>query len=179
MISVSKWIGTIHAPWSVKKLNSKDYKIIHSLLEPGDILLSKVDGHLSNLFIPGQWKHAAIAYNSGTIIEAISEGVIETDLIDFILSKDKIVVLRSNKFGPSILVEAANQAKKLVGSKYDFEFKPDNLAFYCAELVWSSYNKAASIGACGFTLRPRLGIDTITADDFFKSRNWWKIITTR
>ena len=64
----------------------------------------------------------------------MSQGVFQQDLIDF-LRCDRIVVFKPKKD----LIKAVKIAKSKIGSPYDFNFKLNNDAYYCHELVAACY----------------------------------------
>lgn len=172
-IPLVKFIGRVSAPWVVKQMTGVEYGKIHQLVSPGDILLTRVSGHLSNVLIPGYWKHAAIvAADKESVIEAVGKGVCHTDLITFVTSKDEIVVLRPTFGTAAEGLAAARFAESKVGMPYDYDFTLGNRAFYCAELVYMAYRK--TFGAFGFGPRERLGVKTVTADDFFEAQKYWR-----
>lgn len=172
IIPVARFFGTLQAPWTVKKVTGDDHEKVKFLIQPGDVLLSRVLGHFSNYMIPGYWKHAAVAGPTGGVIEAVGAGVRHTSLIDFLLTKDEVVVLRPTFCTQEQAMQVAQKAGKLLGAEYDYEFSLGNKAFYCAELVYVAYRDA--IEGMAFEARERLGVLTVTADDFYEARKWWR-----
>lgn len=131
---ITQWIGRQRVPYSKKLLTSTDFYDIVKLARPGDILCATRYGEISNLFIPGDYKHAAV-YVGGeipTVIEAVGKGVVETKLVDFVMSRDLCVLLRPRWTDGA---QAVVEAWKLVGKPYDYQFRAGNDAFYCAELI--------------------------------------------
>jgi hypothetical protein len=61
-----------------------------------------------------------------------------------------------------------------LGAVYDYEFSLGNKAFYCAELCYVAYKTAYP--GMGFAPRERLGVLTVTADDFFQAKAFWKSV---
>ena len=139
---ISKFIGRIHAPVSERLITGKDFYAIQSQIQPGDILLSRIRWHLTNIFIEDFWKHAALVTEDLQIIEATAEGVHLTSLYDFISNKDYACVLRLNPIFPAHLrKEAARTALKAIGSQYDYEFELKDNEYYCSELVDWAYSE--------------------------------------
>jgi uncharacterized protein YycO len=138
---ISKIIGKIHAPFSERLLTGKDFYKIIELIKPGDILLSRTRYHLTNIFIPGFFKHSSLIVDKNNIIESTAEGVHLTSLYDFISTKDYIGISRLNSlysYNKSI-DDIVKIAIKQLGKFYDYEFSSDDKQFYCAELIYFSY----------------------------------------
>ena len=146
-------------------------------LEIGDILVTKRDYTLTNLLIPGKYKHVAIYIgyinDAPYVIEAIGKGVTLTSLGIFLLRKDHAAILDPIFASKQQKIAAAEEAKHLVGRDYDNDYKSGNEAFYCAEIVWFCYDKI--IKPSPFILNEVLGEKTITPDDFYNAKDKWKI----
>ena len=137
---VEKVVGKIHLPVTKRLITGEDFYAVQSIIEPGDIVLSRTRLHLTNACIPEFWKHASIISTRQTIIEAIGEGVVETSLYDFCVSKDYLCVLRA--FNTLYAIQAAVNAAAMIGLKYDYEFEFGDNEFYCSELVYWAQNRA-------------------------------------
>jgi hypothetical protein len=154
----------LHAPGFSPKTVQRD---IRPMLEPGDILLTRRDGYLSNTFLPGHWGHAALYLGSAddmralgddpdlerlladydqtdrdgfpiAAIEAIGEGV-RFSSAEFAMDANSLAVLR-----PRVTHEqkrtAIRRAIELRGTPYDFSFdlfSQDKII--CTELVYRAY----------------------------------------
>jgi len=164
-LPISKFISLVHAPFSRKKIYSKHIESIKEHLKPGAVLVTNTEGQLSNLFIDGNYSHAAIcSVKEGIIIEAKTTGVMRNNILDFMISKDQIVVLHPTFCDEDGMKFAALMCESAVGSEYDFLFDPANKAFYCSELVQFGYNKFGV-----WTKRKTLGVDTVLPIDFINS----------
>ena len=135
----------------------------------GDIFLSRENWHLTNLFIPGFYSHAAIYVGNGKLVEAVHGGVVEADMIDWVLGKDFIAQVRPLYVSGHDRERAAAMARKLIGNPYDFLFvyDPDekkNKAFYCSEVPYFCFRGTAFYTS--FTPRESLGQLTITPQDY-------------
>ena len=162
---VARFVGKIHMPYSRKKLSSKHVRELEQILKPGMILLSHTRGEFSNYFIPGFWAHVAIVDDNHDVIEAVAKGVVMTDLIDFVMTKDAVMVVDALFIHEDQRMAVVEEARKHLGKPYDFELVQSNIEkFYCSELAYLSL-KAAS-GELPFTLRKTLGRYTITPQDF-------------
>jgi len=183
MVPVVRLIGKWHAPFSVKKLKSFDFKKTIEAMQPGDAILSHVSGVASNAIVPGYWKHIAFVVTGSSVIEAIGNGVVETDLLDFIMTKDAIKIVRPIFATAEVKARAVAIARGLIGLPYDYLLEyslGNNKAFYCSEVIWYSYETAISTGledeqdfSSPFTPRLTLGMPTITPQDFANARSKW------
>lgn len=168
--TLSKFFSKIHSPWTHKLISAKDYRDIKANLKRGDVLLSRVRGEFSNLGIPGFFTHAAIAYDDTTVIESTTRGVVKTDLIDFVMKKDYIAVLRPVFMSERERDLSAFMAQEQLGKPYDFEFATSDIkAFYCSELVWFCYQKIS--GSKLFSPKKILGRETVLPQDFITAQD--------
>lgn len=138
-------------------------------LLPGDIFVCRTKYHLTNLFIPGFYSHAAMYIGNGKFIEAVTAGVVETDIIDWVLNKDFIAHTRPLYVSVQERENAVKVAKTLLGKSYDFMFEYDpsgdkNKAFYCSEIPYFCYQNTAWQQT--FTYRVTLGQLTVTPQDY-------------
>jgi hypothetical protein len=140
----TKFINKIHMPFSRKKTDSKDYYAIEGHAVEGGVLLSKKLGELTNLFNPDEGlEHAGILhYDSGwKVIEATGEGVIKTDLIDFVMHNDRVCLLLPRfKINNNALYVWHNMN---LGKSYDELFKDGDDEFYCYEYVARALTNAS------------------------------------
>jgi len=141
---------------------------IEPQLEPGDILLTRRDGYISNTFLPGHWGHAAMYLGTpeeiralGTdraletalaeyegkdkdgfefaAIEAIGEGV-RFSSAEFAIDANSLAVLRP-KVSDEVKRTAIRRAIELRGTPYDFSFDLSSQdKIICTELVYRSYS---------------------------------------
>lgn len=176
-LPISKAIAKVHAPWNKKKITGVHLLSILPFLRPGAVLITRVNGELANLFIPGFYKHAAIVGShdsSGDIrdiyvIEATTHGVKKTDLITFMTAKDSVALLYPCFCDSMAMLAASDICQRQTGMAYDFKFEPNNNAFYCSELIQWAYADAISPDTVVFTKRKSLGIDTVLPVDFINS----------
>lgn len=183
LMPITKWIGSTHAPYSRKKMLGEFYYMMRDGLQPGDILLSRTDGELSNVLIPGFWKHLGLYVGDRegvreAVVEAIGKGVTATPLASFAMQKDYICVLRSTIAAESERSQVADWVWSKIGSPYDFAFASSTEAFYCAELGHSGYKIFCP--KFEMPLLPRLGALTVTPDDFSQEKGLWEpLLDTR
>lgn len=167
-----------------KSPKSKSKRVTQNLLEeisplllPGDIIITRHDDALSNLFLPGFWPHAAFYIGSPTqraslnlaklpateheIIESKKDGVKFRHLSET-LSVDNFVIIRSN-LSQKNLAKIIESAISHEGKRYDFLFdftSADRLA--CTELIYRIYH---GVDDLEFILNVRSGRKCISAED--------------
>ena len=160
-------------PYSRKQITSQHYRLIKPMLAPGMAICTRTDGELANLFIPGFWSHAGIYVGDSTVVEAVGKGVVKTDLIDFLLTKDAIIVKDPSFANKEQMKDAAEWALKQVGKPYDMYFDKLNEYFYCSELIWLGFE--LTMGEVPFTkLKTVWGEETVVPDDIANANKKWK-----
>lgn len=178
---------------------------IKTRLEPGDIILTYSAGYMSNLFLPGKFKHgityvgtpaqraaagltaerfadvpeplrqkairalALEALPSGAeadVIEAVAEGVIFSSLQQLLRTHMfRMAVLRP-RLNPAERVEQLKTVILLLGQPYDFDFDFDDANCQCCtEVIYRALHRRAAID---FALVPRMGVQTLSADDLIQ-----------
>jgi uncharacterized protein YycO len=147
-----------------------------AILQPGDVIVTRHDEAMSNLFLPGFWPHAAFYIGSNeqreslgiydtvpdgvNVVEAKKDGVRFRALTET-LAVDAFTILRS-KLPTQKVVEAVKCAMSHTGKRYDFVFdfrQSDRLA--CTEVVYRSYQSGAGVG---FELEDRAGRLCLSAE---------------
>lgn len=164
---IIKLVAKIELPH--RKIQYKEYFDCIKKLKRGDVLLCRQKWSLANLVIPGFYKHAAIyagkLNDTPHVVEAVTKGVVLSPLVDFMLTKDFILVRRSSFSDEKQALAAAGHAYKQVGKKYDYLFNYRNTeAFYCAELIAYAFDSVHKPSPMKF--RKTLGVETVTPDDF-------------
>lgn len=174
------WMGKVHMPYSKKKVTANMVEDILKIIEPGHVLVSTTYGELSNLFIPGKFRHAAIYVGNGRVVEAIGIGVRNVSIYQFCMTKDLVVLLDNLEANHEQMQLVVTNAISCVGKPYDYDFwiphehsnSKVNEAFYCAELVWYCYKQACP--NMEFKLRQVMGARTVIPDDFVNANKYWQ-----
>lgn len=128
------WVGDTrkiaHFPWVTWDVHQHKIDLNEVMLEalpklqPGDIILHRDDGFLSNLFIGGAMIHAGLYIGGQQVIEAVSEGVVKRHA-GHILYSDRACILRPRlpeDKRVQAVAEAIDLAEKIVGFPYDILF---------------------------------------------------------
>lgn len=166
---INKYLNKIHLSPSYRNIKAADYRMLKRKIQNGDILLSTMKGEITNLLIPGFWSHAALYVGDDTIIESTSKGVHYSDLIDFMLSKDYVCVVRT-KLTYQEIIFAVEKAKTVVGKPYDYFFEPGCESFYCAEVITYAFSSLMP-----FFRREALGVLTTLPQDFYESKQFQEV----
>jgi len=150
------WTGRIHWPYSRKQIDGKFYYKVRDVIRPGTVLLTTTYGELSNLINPVDIKHAGIYVGKAMdgiyyVNEATSKGVIKTDLVTFLTTKDVVVAVNPNFLTEADYGQLAPNADKFLGLPYDYFFEKGLNALYCFENVVSVFQ----------SLRPELNYKCI------------------
>ena len=127
-----------------RKFDGNDFDAVIGAIRVGDILLTKTNYELTNVFNPIPLAHAAMVIEIKqklVVIEALGEGVVLTNLFDFFKKKDLVNVYRYKHLGTVHPVDVTRAALRYKGAAYDYSFKLEakkesrNVKLYCYELV--------------------------------------------
>ncbi len=150
-------------------------------LEPGDLLFQDLDGSplceaiekVTDGVDGADFSHVGMVTEVDDeilVIEAVSAGVVETPLEDFLArSKDddggsRVLVGRLDEEYRRFIPDAVAVARSFLGRPYDYPFEMGNDAFYCSELVYEAFRQAA--GEPLFELAPMTFNDPDTGEPF-------------
>ena len=111
------------------------------------------------------------------VIEAVGKGVMPTNLVKFLTTKDLVKVFMPN-FGAKVMRDASFNAIDDLGLKYDFGFSHDDDTKYCFEVVADAYEKASGVKLkrveykfLGFKL-----FETFLSETFTDDGQHWKCV---
>lgn len=170
-------IPFVKPPQSPKRVTSEVITIIEDHLKPGDVIVTRHDDAMSNLFLPGFWPHSALwlGAEDGDILEAKKDGVLMRG-IEETLQVDAFVVIRPKLQKREIEI-ALDRASEHAGKLYDFVFDfrtTDRLV--CTEVIYRTYH---GIGEIDFDLLLTAGRHCLSAEELLNQgieNNWYEVI---
>lgn len=128
------------------KLSNKDIRNARKLLKKGDIILGGDSRTLFSKLVMNPITHSMLYLGNNKIIHSIgAEGVIYSSLTFVFTKYDTLIILRVPEKVQKqkiIIAEAIKYAELQFKKPYDFELKPENEAFFCAELINKSFKEA-------------------------------------
>ena len=176
-------ISNMRKPSREKRVTPDVKAQVAPLLKPGDIVVTRHDGALSNFILPGFWPHSALYIGSEEeraqlgvqmdvdrglrssdpvrVLEALKDGV-RFRVLDSTLNVDAFTVIRP-KLTAQQIAEGISRAITHEGKDYDFVFdcrRADRLV--CTELIYRAYH---SVGGLEFPLTPGTGRFFITPEE--------------
>lgn len=176
--------------------SAEQKKKVRELLRPGDIILSFSGGYMSNIFLPGKFKHAIVYVGDvkarekanikpedvglssweGSeklpngqpieIIEAVSEGVVYNSLEHVFDGYMTRFVALRPTISPEKRIEGLRDVFSYVGSEYDFNFDFSNGTRQCCTEI--VYRMLQKRDDFDFKLVKRAGVFTLSADDILE-----------
>lgn len=177
-------ISEIHNPFHRKRVTPETVARIGEVLKPGDVLVTRHDDAMTNLFLPGFWPHAALVIGDRAQREELgvdSRKAPETDALgrtirtleskkdgvrfralEETLQVDAFAVIRPQLSGEA-LKTCLERAMSHEGKLYDFNFDfttADRMV--CTEVVYRGFHQA---GGLEFKLALRAGRMNLSAED--------------
>jgi Permuted papain-like amidase enzyme, YaeF/YiiX, C92 family len=169
--------------WSPCRIDDDLRNRIDALLQPGDVLISRHERALTNLFLPGFWPHAALYIGSEDdrrrmsitidedraarwsgerrVIEALKDGVLFRPLEET-LAVDAVAVIRP-QLDQDDLARGIARVTAHEGKLYNFDFdffRSDRLV--CTEVIYRAFD---GLGPIEIPLQDRSGRPTLSAED--------------
>lgn len=164
--------------YDVHKMTFKEAREGSAVSRPGDIGIHRDNGFLSNVAIPGAFKHAWIVVDNNDCVEAVAEGVLRRDNLAPTYS-DYVIILRPLGVNKTEVDASVQRANYLVGCEYDANFNFDldeqsaaymprgfHKAFSCTEAAAFSWYHCKE--KLAIVRSQHAGREAIIADDFLK-----------
>ncbi len=159
-------IPLLKPPGAPKRITAEHLEMLRAELRPGDVLVTRHDDALSNLFLPGFWPHSALfvgmeAGQGFDVLEAKKDGVLRRDLSETV-QVDSLVVLRprlARADTDAAIARGLSHAGKLYDFVFDFQTS-DRLV--CTEVIYRSYH---GVGPVAFRLGQKAGRHCLSAED--------------
>jgi hypothetical protein len=107
------------------------------------VILTRNKLEMTNLFIPGFWKHSAIVIVVGGIkfvIEAVDPLVRIVPFEIFIKHHDWIAIYRAQFMDVNQRRNSAFKCMRYIMRPYDYCFEPGNKELFCSELITEAIN---------------------------------------
>ncbi|MFK7993782.1 MAG: YiiX/YebB-like N1pC/P60 family cysteine hydrolase [Granulosicoccus sp.] len=166
-----------------KRIDDNARRQLAAMLKPGDMLVTRHDHVLTNLFLPGFWPHVALHIGTSEerdkrcieldperqarwsgdlrVLEALKDGVRFRSLSET-LAVDHLLVLRPRLDNSTINVAIA-RACKHEGKPYNFDFDFFNAdRLVCTEVVYRAFD---GLDGMDFPLTLRASRQTLSAED--------------
>lgn len=109
---------------------------VRESMKPGDVLLSKSSGHLTNVLIGGTYSHAAFVVGPDKIAEMTANGFDIVDVDKFCKQTTRVCLLRLKEEDETYGKLMAEKAMTFADSNYDLDFDLGVEALYCSELAY-------------------------------------------
>lgn len=173
-IPVTKLIAAISRP--APRITSQHQLEIRSHIRNGDVLVSYTAWELSNIFLPGRWKHCGV-YINGWVYESTTHDVRKVLLEEFCLKKDRVGICRlwssifENRFDYLLGIPFLEEN---LGEPYDYGFRwGGNASWYCSKYVYNYLRVCDFDFFTYFELRETLGEPTVTPTDYWLARKFF------
>ena len=170
-------IPFVKPPKAPKRVTPEVIDTIRERLQPGDVLVTRHDDAMSNLFLRGFWPHSALwlGGEDADILEAKKDGVLYRRIEDT-LQVDAFTVIRP-KLTADQFERALQRARTHAGKLYDFIFDfrtTDRLV--CTEVIYRTYH---GIGPIDFDLKLEAGRYCLSAEELLNQdleQGWFDVV---
>ncbi len=180
-------VASLRLPGRTRRLRPEVRAEVLAALEPGDVLITRHEAAVTNLFLPGHWPHAALHVGPRETLAGRGVGVAaETDarwpagarflearkdgvrlrVPEDTLAVDAVCVLRPRLPRAEIdraLARGLRHEGKLYNFDFDF-FTEDRLV--CTEVVYRAFD---GVGGIRLELARRSGRPTLSAEDLIRA----------
>lgn len=137
IVPLEKFISIFKKPEC--KTTTAQYLDLLSKIQDNDVLFSKTNWEVSNLGIPGPYKHIAV-YRAGLVYEAVTEGVRAVSLAEWFFKKDNVGVGRySMVLTADQLSSGLGFLQSQVGDPYQYDFAVFGRKSYFCSAYWYAY----------------------------------------
>ena len=145
-----------------------------------------MEAHKENLELVGRWKKIIKDYDVRDdiryVIEAVGQGVVPTDLVSFLTTKDLVIGKKATFCSSDLSMDASRVAVYDLGKKYDYSFSHAEDTKYCFEVCADAFEntvqgkrlKRVEYKIFGFKVHDTFLSDTFQTSDWetvFDSEN--------
>ena len=181
--AAGRLVSEVNDHWTPPAVNAELRAKLATILRPGDVLVTRHERALTNLFLPGYWPHAALYVGTEhdreqmrvaldphrerrwcddrCVLEALKDGVLFRAL-ESTLAVDAVAVIRPS-LEPAEIAVAIGRAIEHEGKGYNFDFdffRSDHLV--CTEVIYRAFD---GVGEIDIPLHERADRPTLSAED--------------
>lgn len=185
---ITPLLGKIHVPWPRRITEADVDSFLASNPKPGCGLLTRKRLQLTNLPIPGEWKHFSMYIGTPyqLVVEAVWPKVRVRNIYEWMMGEDYVDAVRPLFANDDEGIQAAWEAFTMVGEPYDtlFEYNVDrriNRAVFCSEVGWLAYDNVFKRRGLSSPFTPRftMGVATIVPTDYALAKDKWQSFWSR
>jgi uncharacterized protein YycO len=129
------------------KVKAEHIRKAIAAVKPGYIICRRFAYYLDAYFIRGKYTHSCIVLSEKDVIHAVAEGVIITDIIDYLKDTDGFIILEPPYKNETEIKRVIDFCKKAQESKFQYDFLFDRHydgAYYCNELIWRAFKSVGT-----------------------------------
>lgn len=115
------------------------------------------------------------------VIEAVGQGVVPTDLVSFLTSKDLVVGKQPTFCSDELALDASRLAVYDLGKKYDYSFSHKDDTKYCFEVCGDAYENAIECKKLKRVVYKIFGLKVhdVFLSDTFQTNDWKTVFDSR